>query len=138
MGGILQSGLLIAILLIACGPSTRATGETVGSTQGPSTTANSVRPSAATGRTTTPAPTPAPATPVRTAPPPVSTSVAFDPARYIGQGNKYNCGDFRSQAEAQAVLRADPSDPNQLDSDRDGIACETNPAPKDLNRVPRR
>ncbi len=41
-----------------------------------------------------------------------------------------DCGTFYSQAEAQAVLRSDPSDPNQLDEDDgpdDGIACETYP-----------
>jgi Excalibur calcium-binding domain len=61
----------------------------------------------------------------------------FDPTRYIGQGNRYNCPDFASQADAQAVLRADPSDPNKLDGDRDGIACEINPVPRDLTRVSR-
>jgi hypothetical protein len=35
-----------------------------------------------------------------------------------------NCGDFATQAEAQAVLAADPSDPNGLDGDDDGQACE--------------
>jgi len=63
----------------------------------------------------------------------------FDPAPYVlpGQGDAYNCPDFASQADAQAVLRADPTDPNNLDRDRDGIACETRPAPKDLVAVPR-
>jgi hypothetical protein len=61
----------------------------------------------------------------------------FDPKRYIGQANRYNCSDFKSQADAQAVLRADPSDPNKLDSDRDGIACESNPDPRDLLNVGR-
>ena len=39
-----------------------------------------------------------------------------------------DCADFRSQAEAQAALREDPSDPDVLDEDEgpdDGIACET-------------
>ncbi len=36
-----------------------------------------------------------------------------------------DCADFASQAEAQAVLDADPTDPNGLDADNDGIACET-------------
>ncbi|MDQ3303558.1 MAG: hypothetical protein M3518_09460 [Actinomycetota bacterium] len=39
-----------------------------------------------------------------------------------------DCGDFRSQAEAQAALRQDPSDPDVLDEGEgpdDGIACET-------------
>jgi hypothetical protein len=41
-----------------------------------------------------------------------------------------NCKDFNSQADAQAELRRDPSDPNGLDEDDgqdDGIACETYP-----------
>jgi hypothetical protein len=39
-----------------------------------------------------------------------------------------DCDDYSSQAEAQAALRQDPSDPNVLDEDvgpDDGIACET-------------
>jgi cobalamin biosynthesis Mg chelatase CobN len=35
-----------------------------------------------------------------------------------------DCDDFSSQAEAQAVLDTDPSDPNDLDRDNDGKACE--------------
>jgi hypothetical protein len=41
-----------------------------------------------------------------------------------------DCKDYNSQAEAQAALRDDPSDPNVLDEDDgadDGIACETYP-----------
>lgn len=64
-------------------------------------------------------------------------SDGFDPSRYIGQGDAYNCGDFASQAQAQAVLRADPRDPNRLDGDRDGIACENNRAPYDRSPVAR-
>lgn len=48
----------------------------------------------------------------------------FDPHAFVGMGDAYNCADFASQADAQAVLRADPSDPNRLDADKDGIACE--------------
>jgi micrococcal nuclease len=66
-----------------------------------------------------------------------STGSGFDPTQYIGRGNRYNCSNFKNQAEAQAVLRADPSDPNKLDSDGDGIACESNPAPTDMVKVPR-
>jgi hypothetical protein len=61
----------------------------------------------------------------------------FDTARYLGHGNAFSCRDFSSQAEAQAVLRADPSDPNVIDNDRDGIACEDNPSPRDTGRVQR-
>ena len=31
-----------------------------------------------------------------------------------------------SQEEAQAILAGDPSDPNRLDQDNDGLACEDN------------
>jgi hypothetical protein len=41
------------------------------------------------------------------------------------------------EAQAQAVLRAEPRDPNRLDADRDGIACENNPPPRDLVPVQR-
>ena len=34
-----------------------------------------------------------------------------------------NCGDL-SEAEEQSVFAADPSDPNNLDADDDGIPCE--------------
>jgi micrococcal nuclease len=81
------------------------------------------------------APVPAPLGAVVT--PAASTNTGFDPTQYIGQGNRYNCSDFKTQADAQAVLRADPSDPNKLDSDGDGIACESNPDPRDLVKVPR-
>jgi len=36
-----------------------------------------------------------------------------------------NCSDFATQEEAQAVYNQDPSDPNDLDRDDDGIACES-------------
>ena len=40
----------------------------------------------------------------------------------------YNCDDFTYQEEAQAVYDADTSDPNGLDGDNDGIACEALPS----------
>jgi hypothetical protein len=39
-----------------------------------------------------------------------------------------DCGHFPTQEEAQAVLDADPSDPNYLDAEGDGIACESLPS----------
>jgi hypothetical protein len=36
-----------------------------------------------------------------------------------------NCNNFATQQEAQAVYNADPSDPNGLDRDGDGVACES-------------
>jgi hypothetical protein len=73
--------------------------------------------------------TPAPVAPV--------APTGFDTAKYMGQGDRYNCSAFGSQADAQAVLRADPHDPNRLDADRDGVACESNRARRDLVRAPR-
>ncbi|MEJ2886195.1 hypothetical protein [Actinomycetospora aeridis] len=35
-----------------------------------------------------------------------------------------DCGDFADTADAQAVLIGDPSDPNNLDGDNDGRACD--------------
>lgn len=61
----------------------------------------------------------------------------FNPADYLDQGDAYNCNAFANQAQAQAVLRADPTDPNQLDADNDGIACERNRVPRDLDPVQR-
>ena len=43
----------------------------------------------------------------------------------LAQQGDLDCGDFGSQAEAQANLRANPSDPNNLDAEDDGVACET-------------
>ena len=41
--------------------------------------------------------------------------------------NTLNCSDFAFQEDAQAVLNQDPSDPNHLDQDEDGIACNDLP-----------
>ncbi|MGW3095184.1 excalibur calcium-binding domain-containing protein [Streptomyces sp. NPDC001102] len=41
--------------------------------------------------------------------------------------NNFNCSDFVFQEDAQAVFNSDPSDPNRLDADNDGIACEDLP-----------
>jgi hypothetical protein len=41
-----------------------------------------------------------------------------------GGGGDLDCADFANQEEAQAVLERDASDPNGLDADNDGIACE--------------
>lgn len=54
-----------------------------------------------------------------------------------------DCDDYNSQADAQAALDADPSDPNVLDEDNDGQACETfsystaSPEPTDDDGVTR-
>jgi hypothetical protein len=40
------------------------------------------------------------------------------------QTDQYDCASFGSQGSAQVELERDPSDPNNLDSDDDGLACE--------------
>lgn len=43
-------------------------------------------------------------------------------------GGDLDCSDFATQAEAQDVLDADPSDPNGLDGEGDGVPCESLPS----------
>ena len=45
-----------------------------------------------------------------------------------GNQDDLDCADFATQEEAQAVYDEDTSDPNGLDADNDGIACEENAA----------
>lgn len=70
-------------------------------------------------------------------PPPTLTPLPTRPSASGSSGGDKNCSDFPSQAAAQAELRSDPSDPHGLDADKDGIACESNRAPKDTRKVPR-
>ena len=51
------------------------------------------------------------------------TSTSFSPKPYIIHGDSYDCLEFATQADAQAVLKADPSDPNHLDPEHTGVAC---------------
>lgn len=41
-----------------------------------------------------------------------------------GAGDLLNCADFQFQEDAQAHLQGHPDDPDRLDADNDGIACE--------------
>ena len=43
------------------------------------------------------------------------------------QADQYDCASFGSQESAQVELDSDPSDPNNLDSDGNGIACDNYP-----------
>ena len=86
-------------------------------------------PTAAPQPTATPVPqptdTPVPA-PTDT---PTATVVAFD-TKYDPAGPDRNCSDFDTWSEAQAFYKAaggPETDRHGLDSDRDGIACETLP-----------
>jgi hypothetical protein len=42
----------------------------------------------------------------------------------VAQADQYDCASFGSQESAQFELDSDPSDPNNLDSDGNGIACD--------------
>ncbi|MFF0162620.1 excalibur calcium-binding protein [Streptomyces sp. NPDC005263] len=52
---------------------------------------------------------------------------AIVPSADTAHAQDLDCPDFTFQEEAQAVLNTDPSDPNRLDEDDDGIACEALP-----------
>lgn len=46
-------------------------------------------------------------------------------AKYIvKKEDKFGCKDFPNQFDAQQVLRIEPKDPNGLDGNRNGIACD--------------
>ncbi|GAA2663675.1 hypothetical protein [Streptomyces lunalinharesii] len=63
---------------------------------------------------------------------------AFDARYFLRYGtDAYDCSDFASQADAQAVLRFGPADPNHLDDDGNGVACPDLPGPKDRKPVRR-
>jgi endonuclease YncB( thermonuclease family) len=54
--------------------------------------------------------------------------IIIDVSKYECGANIYNCTDFTTQAEAQAVFdHCGPGDIHRLDSDKDGIACESLP-----------
>lgn len=54
-------------------------------------------------------------------------TLAATPAIAQPGADVYNCEDFGSQEEAQLVYNFDFSDPNGLDADGDGVACEEFP-----------
>ncbi|WP_247415425.1 hypothetical protein [Halomarina salina] len=53
---------------------------------------------------------------------------AVTPGAVFAQDDDLNCSDFDTQEEAQEVLDDDPTDPNGLDGDDDGEACEGLPS----------
>ncbi|MBM7599036.1 cobalamin biosynthesis protein CobT [Virgibacillus halotolerans] len=57
----------------------------------------------------------------------LSVLFMFGTAQSVFAADNLNCSDFDTQPEAQAHLDADPSDPDGLDRDNDGIACENLP-----------
>ena len=63
-----------------------------------------------------------PAAPETTAPSAPENERPVDAARRAGDRD---CADFATQQEAQTAFDADPSDPERLDADGDGVACES-------------
>lgn len=51
--------------------------------------------------------------------------IGFASLATVAGAQNLNCDDFDTQEEAQANLNANPSDPNGLDRDNDGQACDT-------------
>ncbi|MEW1914231.1 excalibur calcium-binding domain-containing protein [Kitasatospora sp. NPDC085895] len=45
----------------------------------------------------------------------------------MSHAQDFDCSNFSTQEQAQAVFDADPFDPSNLDADNDGIACEALP-----------
>ena len=56
--------------------------------------------------------------------PPTSTTTTTAPPVVVVPADDQDCRDFPTQATAQAHLAADRSDPDRLDRDNDGVACE--------------
>lgn len=114
-----------------------------------STTAAYVIPRFGYRNIATPAATAAPAAQVTPAPvfaaalPPNAAASTGVPRFFTNGADRYNCTSFGSQADAQEALAANaPGDPNRLDMNANGIACEdiaypTNTA-KDLTPIPNR
>lgn len=57
----------------------------------------------------------------------LATTLALGMAGTAFAQNERNCSDFDYQEDAQAVFDEDPSDPNRLDDNDDGEACESLP-----------
>ena len=55
--------------------------------------------------------------------PPETAEEATQPAG--AAADQYDCTDFAYQEDAQAILDADPSDPNGLDRDQNAVACDS-------------
>ena len=121
--------LLLATIAATPEPTTRPVPKPLATPSPVPTAVPAPMPSPTSMPTAVPSPTPSPSPKVAT-PSPITIPTAppqsdFDPQQYLGQGDEYNCGDFEFQWQAQAVLEADSSDPNNLDRDEDGTACES-------------
>ena len=55
----------------------------------------------------------------------LAASIITATPAFAASSDDLDCPDFTSQEQAQGVYDSDPSDPNGLDREGDGIACET-------------
>lgn len=117
---------------VASGSTQAAAASSPTATRPPSTAAPS--PTAAPPSTPTRAPsptaTPVPPTPVPTATPttaPAAVATGYEvPACFVAGRDSCNCGHFTSHAWAQWFHDThDPGDVNRLDSNNDGVVCES-------------
>ena len=63
----------------------------------------------------------------RGAAPPLPGSLGGPALPPLPDGGDYDCGDFDTRAEANAVRDRTAGDPHNLDADGDGEACESLP-----------
>jgi len=56
----------------------------------------------------------------------LAAAICF-PLAGVAAAQDLDCENFQTQADAQAVYNESPSDPNGLDRDKDGKACEALP-----------
>jgi len=66
----------------------------------------------------------------------VGALVALPSSAAATHAGDVDCSDFPTQAAAQAHLLAHPGDPDGLDGDRDGVACESLPCPCGASAAP--
>ena len=59
----------------------------------------------------------------------VSALIALPSSAVATHGGDVDCSSFANQAAAQSHLNAHPGDPDGLDGDSDGGACESLPCP---------
>lgn len=59
-----------------------------------------------------------------TTPAPTTTTTAPTTTTSAAPGDDQDCADFATQQDAQTHLALDPTDPDRLDADHDGVACE--------------
>ncbi|QFU85410.1 excalibur calcium-binding domain-containing protein [Amycolatopsis sp. YIM 10] len=65
-----------------------------------------------------------------------SSSPSSSPPITSTTGKDKDCADFATQAEAQAELAKDASDPHGLDADDDGSACESHFGEPQVKKTP--